>query len=215
MNEETENLADAGDAGEATKKAEATFIGEPWAQQPEESAQAFQAFAAYRDMGPKRSTAKVAQKLSKSKALMDRWSSRWRWVRRTEMYDLEQERQYQIDLREQRREMAKRHAQQAGNLQAVAIKVLKKKFGDDFSKITAKSLSNGELLRFILDAAKAERTALGEPETIQEQQITAGNADNDRKPFVPLTFAGRIDEALALLETARARAADGTDGKSD
>ena len=203
-----------GEETAAAEKKPIPFQGEPWIQQPGESKEAFEAFAIYRDMGAKRSNAKVGRELSKSKALMDRWSSRWSWVRRSEMYDLEQDRQYNLDLREQRRLMAKRHAEQSMSMQNLALKVLKKKFGDDFSKITAKSMSNGELLRFLVDFMKAEKTSLGEPETIQEQQITGGTADNDRKPFVPLTYAGRIDEAMVLLETARARAANGVDGNA-
>ena len=49
---------------------------ELWERQDGETAQAFQAFAEYRDMGAERSLAKVAQKLGKSKPLMERWSSR-------------------------------------------------------------------------------------------------------------------------------------------
>ena len=52
---------------------------ELWERQDGESAQAFQAFAAYRDMGAERSLHKVAEKLSKSDALMKRWSSQWHW----------------------------------------------------------------------------------------------------------------------------------------
>jgi len=60
---------------------------EPWDRQPDESAPAYEAFLTYRDMGYARSTAGVAQKLGKSKTLMDRWSGRWDWVARTEAWD--------------------------------------------------------------------------------------------------------------------------------
>ena len=42
-----------------------------------------------RDMGAERSLAKVAQKLGKSKALMERWSVRWQWGQRAEAWDAE------------------------------------------------------------------------------------------------------------------------------
>jgi hypothetical protein len=52
-----------------------------------ESARAFEAYQSYRDMGAQRSLAGVGQKLGKSKAILERWSSRWEWVRRCEVYD--------------------------------------------------------------------------------------------------------------------------------
>ncbi len=52
-----------------------------------ESAQALEAFVIYRDMGVERSTAKVAQRLGKSKTLMDRWSGWHRWVERAREHD--------------------------------------------------------------------------------------------------------------------------------
>ncbi len=48
---------------------------------------AFQAFVIYRDMGPERSLAAVGRKLGKSKALMERWSSRHGWVLRAHLHD--------------------------------------------------------------------------------------------------------------------------------
>ena len=70
-------------------------------RQPGESEQAFTAFRAYLDLGLQRSLAAVGRQLGKSKAMMERWSSRWSWVARVEAYtdhmfrqvDLEQQRQ--------------------------------------------------------------------------------------------------------------------------
>ena len=47
------------------KKAPQNAPPEVWERQEGETAQAFQAFAAYRDMGAERSLAKVAQKVGK------------------------------------------------------------------------------------------------------------------------------------------------------
>lgn len=60
---------------------------EPWDRQSGESAPAYEAFLTYRDMGYARSNGGVAQKLGKSKTLMDRWSAQWNWVQRTEAWD--------------------------------------------------------------------------------------------------------------------------------
>jgi hypothetical protein len=61
-------------------------------QHSKEGPEAYHAFTIYRDMGVERSTAKVGQKLGKSKALMDRWSSKNQWVERVAAYDVDQDR---------------------------------------------------------------------------------------------------------------------------
>lgn len=59
----------------------------PWERQLNESTQAFGAFKAYLDMGDERSYAKVGQRLGKSKAIIDRWGSTWKWQERIREYD--------------------------------------------------------------------------------------------------------------------------------
>jgi hypothetical protein len=51
-------------------------------QQPKESAKAFAAFSLYLSLGPQRSLAEAAQKLSKSTPVLKRWSRRWAWPAR-------------------------------------------------------------------------------------------------------------------------------------
>jgi hypothetical protein len=52
-----------------------------------ESARAFEAYCAYRDLGAARSLAGVSQKLVKSRQILSRWSARWDWVSRCAAYD--------------------------------------------------------------------------------------------------------------------------------
>lgn len=59
----------------------------PSERQPKETTPAFEAFRCYLEMGPARSTGKVAQELGKSKTLIDRWSSRWSWVERVREFE--------------------------------------------------------------------------------------------------------------------------------
>jgi hypothetical protein len=61
-------------------------MGLPFEQQPMESAKAFAAFSVYLGLGPERSLATVGQKLGKSMALLERWSSRWRWPERAQAH---------------------------------------------------------------------------------------------------------------------------------
>lgn len=191
-----------------------TFEGVPWQRQPNEGQRAWEAFQEYRNMGPKRSCAKVARKLGKSDTIIERWSRMHSWVKRVELYEIDEEKDYQAELSVQRREAARRHAEAGALLRNIALEILKKKYGERFEKLNAKSLTSGDVLRYIMEGAKLERAALGAPTEIIENQNTqppsSGVNDADRKPVIPLTYAGRIDEALALLETARAAAAHGT-----
>ena len=61
-------------------------------------------------------------------------------------------------------EMNRRHIQEAKALQSKAIQRLK--------SLDADQLSPSDSLRFCTEATKLERTALGEPETIEEQRLT-------------------------------------------
>jgi hypothetical protein len=55
-------------------------------RQPKESEKAFAAFSLYLSLGPERSLAKVAAKLSRSKVMMEKWSRRFEWQARLVAY---------------------------------------------------------------------------------------------------------------------------------
>lgn len=61
-------------------------MGMMFERQARESAKAFAAFSAYLEMGPERSLAKVARKLTKSGQLIKRWSSRYDWPARVKAH---------------------------------------------------------------------------------------------------------------------------------
>ncbi len=56
-------------------------------QLPKESDRAFAAFSMYLSQGPERSLAKTAAKLSRSKVLMEKWSSKFDWPARVAAYN--------------------------------------------------------------------------------------------------------------------------------
>lgn len=58
-----------------------------WHRQPNESNKSYAAFQTYLSLGAERSLEKVRQKIGKSKAICERWSSRWEWVARATAYD--------------------------------------------------------------------------------------------------------------------------------
>jgi hypothetical protein len=58
-----------------------------WERRNNESAEAFEAFAIYRDLGVGRNLTKVWQQLGKSHTLIERWSHRHDWVLRCIEFD--------------------------------------------------------------------------------------------------------------------------------
>ncbi len=135
-----------------------------WEQQPGESAKAFEAFAAYRDMGTSRSTAKVAQKLSKSKTLIDRWSGTWNWVERVRAYDRELDKQAHARAVQDVRQMTDRHIRIAMQLQRKALEAL--------DQLDINKLSPKMQLAFLTKATEIERL---------NRLSAAGMDDNSQK----------------------------------
>ncbi|MGE5551503.1 MAG: hypothetical protein ACM3ZC_13405 [Bacteroidota bacterium] len=130
----------------------------PWEQQQGETAKAFAAFSAYRDMGAERSLSKVSHVLSKSKPLLQRWSSTYSWVERVEAWDRFTARQEQEAALKARLDMSARHAKAAMVLMQKALQKL--------AKMKPEELEPGDVARFIDTAVKIERVARGEPADI-------------------------------------------------
>lgn len=123
-------------------------------RQPQETQEAFQAFEAYRDLGPGRSHAKVGSRLGKSTNLMDRWAARWSWEIRVVAWDAEVDRLAVIAVAKAKAEMTTRHINSAKALQFKAIERL--------AKMNADELKPGEVLDYFIEASKLERLAMGE-----------------------------------------------------
>ena len=115
-----------GSGRHSQKKKNGALPEKPWERLEKETDPAWQAFCAYRDLGPNRSTAKAARLVGKSKKLMDGWSSKHEWVRRVRAWeDLidKQKREAQLD---EVGKMQRRHIQLAMNMQGLAATELKK-----------------------------------------------------------------------------------------
>lgn len=65
-----------------------------WERQPSESQVAFEAFRLYRDGAPRRSIREVAAELGKRRQLLERWSTRHRWVDRVDAFLRDEDRQH-------------------------------------------------------------------------------------------------------------------------
>ena len=158
-----------------------------------ESAKAFEAFCAYRDMGPGRSVAKVGLALGKSTTLMARWSGRWAWVARVATWDADTAVKVAMAQQEEIVEMRSRHAR-------ISAAFLGKVVGG-LAKLDPGELKPGELTRMFDVAMKAERTSRG----ASSESRAARPAVPTEHPLDNLSPA----ELFARVETWKARFAGG------
>jgi hypothetical protein len=144
----------------------------PWERYEQEPVRAYAAFCCYRDLGATRSLDEVTRKLypvrqEAKRALVGRigeWSTRWSWVERARAWDDEMDRHNRESQMDMVREMNRRHVGEAKALQAKALEALK--------KLNAETMTAPEVLRFIVEAAKLERVAVGVPDEVQQVQHT-------------------------------------------
>ena len=142
----------------------------PWERQFAESRQAFEAFCIYRDMGPTRSSEKVARELSKSAQLMRRWSANWDWVERVNEWGDEQDRQNRITQMQAIRKMNERHATLAVALQGKIATGLNLLQDETILGMTPSAIS-----RLLEVGVKVERQARGEAGEVVEEKMESTN----------------------------------------
>lgn len=144
----------------------------PSERRPQETAVAFEAFRTYLEMGPARSTAKVARALGKSKTLCDRWSSRWSWGERVRAFEAQGVRsadEAHLDALAQRSRRQAEIAQLHGEASLVVAREVLRRFADpEEAEAALKGLDTRELLqleatigRMHNRAVMTERLALG------------------------------------------------------
>src|SRR5262249_30887465 len=132
-----------------------------------ESARAFGAFCAYRDLGPRRSLRAAAEAFYRRSSAavlrqLQTWSGALGWVERAAAWDRHLDAQARHAQEKARRAMAERHSQEARGLQAKALERLR--------ALRPEELGPADVLRYFVEAAKLERLALGEPEAVVEQR---------------------------------------------
>jgi transposase-like protein len=75
---------------------------QPWAQLPDESGPAYEAFRTFLELGSQRSVAEVVRRLSKKASLIWRWVSRHDWRHRAWQWDLRKAGEDEAAVRQQR-----------------------------------------------------------------------------------------------------------------
>ncbi|RYF12884.1 MAG: hypothetical protein EOO40_00100 [Deltaproteobacteria bacterium] len=118
-------------------------------QQPGESTPAFEAFCAYRDLGPERSIAKASHKLQKSKSTLEDWARVNGWQTRIAAYNTAADRADRKVRRQAIQKMADRHSMIAAMFQEKVILRL--------HALDVNTLSPSDLIRMFEVSAKVER----------------------------------------------------------
>jgi hypothetical protein len=126
---------------------------EPWERKRGESGKAFEAFCAYRDMGPSRNQAAVGRQLSKARSLVSRWASKWDWTERCRAWDSEEALRKAKEALKEREETDRRHLALARALQG--------KLAQRLQSLDASEMSVGDLIRGLSEGLKLERLVLG------------------------------------------------------
>jgi hypothetical protein len=137
----------------------------PWEQHAGESARAFGAFCVYRDQGPRRSLRAAAAAFyghtsAARERQFDKWSRVFHWVARASAWDQHLDAEARQAQEEAQREMTERHVKEARALQGKALERLR--------ALRPEELGPADVLRYLVEAVKLERLALGEPETVAE-----------------------------------------------
>lgn len=135
---------------------------EPWERQKGETSRAYEAFAAYRDLGPNRSQSKTSKKLGKNSRTIADWSTKYDWVKRAAAWDAEQDRlarQAQID---EIKKMRKRHTDLASAMLVKAARALQ--------RIPEDEIKAADVSRMVETASKLERISRGDAGDVVEER---------------------------------------------
>lgn len=140
-----------------------------WERQPGESSKAYAAFCVYRDLGPQRSLDGARRTFERggkriSVKFLGRWSSRYNWVARCEVYDDYIERRKREEREKDILEMAERHAR-------IAV-AFQEKVAERLQQLNPAELEPRDLSKWLDVAVKVERLSRGEPTEIGKQEVT-------------------------------------------
>lgn len=177
----------------------------PWEKRKDESAKAFAYYAMYRDLGPERSLAKVAQAIHETttrkatvdslRTLLGKYSRDYGWVDRCEAYDMELDRRRREALETEQIKAARAQATAGGHMLA---KGLARIAGTDKVKaIDAGELDASDAVRMVEVGTRVQRLGLGMATDLVKGSLQLSPADFNR------IVGGIIDAALDDLPQAK------------
>lgn len=174
---------------------------DPWMRQPTESSAHFDLFVCFRDMGAARSVGRVALEKNKSTAYVGELSRKWDWVARATAYDDEQDRVWLGEVRDARRQAARRHQGMAERMLAVVERQLDA-VAEHIEAGGEVYLDPDQMVRWATAAVKIERLAIGAPSEIHDTRsssIVANAGDPEQTRRIIEDPVAR-DMALDLLD---------------
>lgn len=135
---------------------------EPWERQNGETAKAYAAFCAYRDLGPDRSIRKAGEMLGKNQTTLEQWSAKNSWGERAAKWDDEQDRIARQEQLAEIKRMRKRHADLATAMLVKAAKALQRLPEDE--------IGGGTISKMVETASKLERISRGDVGDVIEER---------------------------------------------
>lgn len=174
----------------AKKKAKVEIEPELWERQPNESAQAFEAFATYRDMGVNRSIRKAAQHLNKAVTTLAEWSTKHEWVKRAAAWDAEQDRIARNEMMAEMAATRKRQRKQAQRMQEKGMELLE--------SISLGDAKLSEIVSLLKNGMEQERIAIGDVGEVIEER--SGEAASPVQIYVPDNGRGNDKDTFDDLE---------------
>lgn len=173
---------------------------EPWVRQKREGSKPYQAFDAYRRMGPKRSREKVAAEVGKSLSMVSKWSARWEWRLRAlawDDFDAKERRESEIAAS---KDMAERHASLSLMMQGKIAKRLQMMNDREVSE-----MSIGQIGQILESAVRVERLSRGEH--TEKTAMRVHETSIQERETADIDYTRLSDEELATLDHLLAKAA--------
>jgi hypothetical protein len=182
---------------------------------PRETDPAWFAFKKYRDM-EKRSLIKLGKSLGKSRALVEGWSSKWRWRERVVAWDRAADDRARAASLDEIEEMQRRHIKLGQGMQQLGALELKRLLGEYAKKAAAGEaggvgLTPRDVKRLIDAGARLERLNRGEPGSIEKIDV---DVVAERRELIRATVADPKVRAFAQAVHDRLRSGNGSNGNA-
>ena len=155
-----------------------------------ETEKAYEAFEIYLEMGADRSLGKVAGKLGKSKALMERWSRRNEWVSRARDYDAEIRRAMFQEEKKAAAKMRKRQIQTAVLMQKKAL--------DAIDRLDPGEIPPRDIITLFKEAARIEKESRMEEAAEYMDVDSSGGTEGNLADAIMSAYEKRREEADAV-----------------
>src|SRR5262249_19252081 len=142
-------------------------------------------------------------RLPRASGTIRRWAQRWSWLERARAWDQETQRLQQAEQLAAIQEMAQRHAKEALLMQNKAIESLR--------QLRPEELGARDTLAYLIEAAKLERLARGEP----TERVSQEHHFEDLKELSDVELATIVARGRGLLLPSRRGAAAEKNGPQE